>query len=489
MSAAGGGMDFGSEDPLVNFNAGGPVVAGQTIGNFIAGHSVFLIYGDATGTTSVNVYIPNPTVNQIDVKSIFSTDNLHYQVNGPTITAQFTPTISIAGVPIPMAVSDVEKLYGVDHFNWIQKVTLPPGWSAQIKTGTQTFPTQQPLIDPIVTPLAQYQLTNPAANPLANPFLITNKTTPDTLPYYFDETKNGAIDDVRAWNQGTQVSFQDDPGLGLQNNPDRENLVFQTELVGVTVDDMGNVTGEKDTHLGFTWESNYVTDPFVGGIGGVQFGGYLSNLDPSDLPPTLGGGISNVQVFGVPEPSSFVLSILAMFGVLAVSRKKTQRRLHVGAKVVLVVLVTLLARSGLLAQDNTAKPHTEDLSKVYLIDMQNRKATEVEKDKEGNLKLLPDRIYKRYEPVTKRWVYDKTGWQTRPHPHFSVTPKYLLPFSEIPGDWLGVSRDTIFVYLGPPSTGWDSWNVIKKSDATGRYMFWQFTDPPGEVVNYYEVNR
>ena len=190
----------------------------------------------------------------------------------------------------------------------------------EIKTGTQTFQTAQPLIDPIQTPLAQYQLTNPAANPLANPFLITNQTAPDTLPYYFDETKNGAIDDVRFWNQGTQVSFEDNPGLGLQNNPDRENLVFQTELVGVMADDM-----KKDTGLGITWESNYVTDPFVGGLGGVQFGGYLSNLDPSNLPASLGGGISNVQVFGVPEPSSFVLSILAMFGVVAPAMEKIRR--------------------------------------------------------------------------------------------------------------------------------------------------------------------
>lgn len=124
---------------------------------------------------------------------------------------------------------------------------------------------------------------------------------------------------------------------------------------------------------------------------------------------------------------------------------------------------------------------SESETKVVLIDLEKRKGTVVKKDKDGNWNLLPNRLYQRYEPAIKKIVFDITGKTGK----FAVPPSFLLPFSEIPGEWVGGTSDQAFVYEGPPKKGWDAWKEIKRKDGTGRYMFWNFTDPPGESVHYY----
>ena len=85
------------------------------------------------------------------------------------------------------------------------------------------------------------------------------------------------------------------------------------------------------------------------------------------------------------------------------------------------------------------------------------------------------------EPSLKRWIYDRTTDKGK----FVVPLRLLLPMSEIPGEWVGGTSAQSFVYLGPPKKGFDAWKEIKRKDGSGRYMFWNFTEPPGESVHYY----
>jgi tetratricopeptide (TPR) repeat protein len=125
---------------------------------------------------------------------------------------------------------------------------------------------------------------------------------------------------------------------------------------------------------------------------------------------------------------------------------------------------------------------------TYLLDLGKRKLIPVNRDANGNLELLPNRIYYRLEPKTKKWVFDKTGDQAS----FSNPARYLLPLSDIPGEWVGANAHTAWIFLGPPHKGWDAWKEIKREDASGRYMFWNFTGPGNqgeESVHYHSVNR
>jgi hypothetical protein len=74
-----------------------------------------------------------------------------------------------------------------------------------------------------------------------------------------------------------------------------------------------------DTGLGFTWQSNTVLKgkiPVGGGTSIVE-----SMLDPSLLPPVVGGGITNVEIFqpgvsATPEPASLTLFGIGTLGLI-----------------------------------------------------------------------------------------------------------------------------------------------------------------------------
>jgi hypothetical protein len=66
------------------------------------------------------------------------------------------------------------------------------------------------------------------------------------------------------------------------------------------------------TDIGLTWKSNTIIEPVthLPLRGEADFISFLNNPDPSILSPVLGGGIFDIEVFGiVPEPSSAILML------------------------------------------------------------------------------------------------------------------------------------------------------------------------------------
>lgn len=146
---------------------------------------------------------------------------------------------------------------------------------------------------------------------------------------------------------------------------------------------------------------------------------------------------------------------------------------------------------SLILAESKAPKSMHDLSKpaprdtnnairdVFLMDMKERKAKKVERDGNGELKLLPNRVYLRYDETLKKDVFDITTKDGK----FKTPARYLLPLSDIPAKWAGGAEGKAFVFDGPPKKGWDAWREVALSDSNNRYMFWNFTDPPGETVH------
>lgn len=128
---------------------------------------------------------------------------------------------------------------------------------------------------------------------------------------------------------------------------------------------------------------------------------------------------------------------------------------------------------------------TKEPGGVLLIDLRQKKAIKVERDANGDYKLLPLRLYRRYEPLIKKYVFDLSTQQGR----FSSTPHFLLPLSDLPGEWVGAEKDVAFVFVGGEKKGWDLWKEIRAEDARGEYVFWNLSDPPTESVHYHSVTK
>lgn len=155
----------------------------------------------------------------------------------------------------------------------------------------------------------------------------------------------------------------------------------------------------------------------------------------------------------------------------------------------LITFISLLILQSSNAETNSSltsmhdmgasRTNSSDTRDVYLIDIGRKKTVKAERDSHGELKLLPERLYMRYDTELRRNVYDISTSEGK----FASPSRSLLPLSDLPGSWVGANANVAFVFEGPPKKGWNLWREIPMQSARKRYMFWNLTDPPRESVH------
>jgi hypothetical protein len=190
-------------------------------------------------------------------------------VNGPTITATFTPNFGYT-------LAQAEQVCVFTDFNWQQTITsLPSPFPSQFWEVGSNVPPQTPFNDPPPNGYIYQQGTLAGHN---------------LYPVYFDMFTSGNDWSLDSWEQVNTLGFRDTPkdsclpggkGIGCngQTAPAGSVIRFITHLVGVTANSSG--VSIVDTGIGFNWETN-----FNGTSGGVS---KLNNTDPPDSGSGTGG--------------------------------------------------------------------------------------------------------------------------------------------------------------------------------------------------------
>jgi hypothetical protein len=89
----------------------------------------------------------------------------------------------------------------------------------------------------------------------------------------------------------------------------------------------------------------------------------------------------------------------------------------------------------------------------FLVDLKKDKSIPIKPDE----KLEPFRLYKRYDPDAKGWVFDVTDVEGKFQFSDEKGGVALGLNSSIPGEWAGGSSDEWYVFIGPSVTraGWE----------------------------------
>lgn len=247
------------------------------------------------------VYIPSPSISNFTAQDVFR-NPMSFPVpvvyNDVTIEAKFTPHINIAGHDVAMPIDDVALLFGVDHFNWIQTITLPTGWSVREHFFDGTIgPVMTTYVDPVPNSLGRYVIT------AANGYSWSPELPPggaDDAPFYGNEP-------LPIGPTGMGIGFHDGPTMPIAANPGLLSRHFHTELVGVMADGISY----KSTGVYFDWDCNVSGE---GEYSDTDQGGSLRFT-------YVGGSITNLQLT-VPEPSSVAMATIAAFALAAVAWRK-----------------------------------------------------------------------------------------------------------------------------------------------------------------------
>lgn len=136
-------------------------------------------------------------------------------------------------------------------------------------------------------------------------------------------------------------------------------------------------------------------------------------------------------------------------------------------------------KSELAAESSTtASPEMtaeEKKKHVYLFDYPSKKMIKAEKNEKGEDKLLPGRLYLRWNPVLNKWTLDITNMKGK----FPTTPRALLPDSVIPGDFFGEHKSKKFLFHGNRKP-FDSF--IEAPTAAIEFYMWEDGDPPKKAT-------
>lgn len=240
-----GGVDFLN----VYTDTGPPVAAGQMLGDFLSSHGfVSESAGPIVGINDTRsqpdgryTYIDAPSISQFTAEDVFKNprsfgfgaDKREPLVSGAAIYAEFTPHVHVGspapqGYEIPMKLDDVAALFGVDHFNWKQSVTVPANWTVLYSNGISSNPVLRPAPDPIIEPIPNPD--PPVFYTLVNEFGVHGAVSPymsDVNPEYLDDTNLVALTKPFA------IEFFDAPRTDKKFNKNRLFQEFRTELVGV----------------------------------------------------------------------------------------------------------------------------------------------------------------------------------------------------------------------------------------------------------------
>jgi len=281
-------------------------------------------FGQAPSSlASINVSRP------MTIEDIFK-DSITLDPFGPTMFATFAP---FGGA---MSLQDAARLLGVHHFNWFQTVSGPGNVEIQVRDipdismfGNPPFSSApgtllsdaKPAVDPVISYRGSEHLVvrfdgNELNDVVYMP--VNRSTTVDEFPYYLNESDPSVIGHISNFTDPFALGFVDTPrapdwvlsgadGVAAPNY----FLSFTTELVGVGFD--GEPVYFDVPGTSFRWKSNavYRDDPDTL-TGGIQRAVYLSTL-PTDLAPAISsGGVFDIELVGVPEPTAVAL-VLATF--------------------------------------------------------------------------------------------------------------------------------------------------------------------------------
>jgi hypothetical protein len=297
-----------------------------------------------------NIRIPAPdftdlqrasiaTTRALSVEDIFK-DAITAVADGPYIAAGFAP---FGGA---MSLKDAALLLGVDHFNWLQTVSGPGNVEIQVRDipnigqlgdppystapGTLVSSTR-PTIDPVQLGSGNEALVfRVDGSELKDLSYVPVETPPyvDSLPYYLDEFNVASNGHVSKYTTDFDLLFEDRPRvpdwvLSGTNGVAAPNyfLSFTTTVVGVDSD--GEVVHFNVPGASFRWKSNtaYLIDPedTTGGAGRIV---YLRTLSTDYAPDISSGGVFDVELIGVPEPSFVTLVMIALFSALSCVRQR-----------------------------------------------------------------------------------------------------------------------------------------------------------------------
>jgi hypothetical protein len=270
--------------------------------------------------------VPNPKVQQFTAQDIFRTGKSALKPvlsnNDTKITINYKPYLEVdkdengESIDIQIAPSDVVRLMpGVHHLNWLQTITLPENWSAVTRVhGEVVGQPQRTYFDPVPFVGGSYTIRDAAGVEHDVPY---PDTVPDGAKFY------RRVDEALRYQ--TFHQFNDQPGAILGKDEPVPNEVptriFETELVGVLEDLVTPVR----TGLKVRWKSNSLLRDLSGKIVPISGGIVIldSVLDPVEYPTEwVSGGIFDVEVFQVPEPSALALAAFGVLGLLIAARFK-----------------------------------------------------------------------------------------------------------------------------------------------------------------------
>lgn len=117
-----------------------------------------------------------------------------------------------------------------------------------------------------------------------------------------------------------------------------------------------------------------------------------------------------------------------------------------------------------------------------------RELVEVERDGKGELpKLLPKRVYRRWDAGLKKYVYEVTNDDGM----FVAPSRSLVPHSTLPGHWFGRSKSEWYVLspgkeADPVTKKFEDWRKIEaRDDVAAEYTYYVQSDPPTHVTYDY----
>jgi len=244
-----------------------------------------------------------------DPYEILKNSPIRIENNNSNIYAYFEPMGSLG----PVALSDLAEALDVDHFNWVQHVTLQPDDWTLVRLNeerTDGVVVEVPWVDPDmhVANIDQMVMVNEELEE-SEPFV---PMIADNHIFYFDDPGQaegvtaGRIEDFTSEHV---MSFEDAPRFPVGWFLSEEYVQFETKLVGVREDKSAKYFDDIPG-MSFTWKCDLTSD-----------GGSIWTAYYSDVPDALSGSIFDVQLSGaVPEPSA--LALLGLGGLLVLVRRK-----------------------------------------------------------------------------------------------------------------------------------------------------------------------
>jgi hypothetical protein len=282
-------------------------------------------------------------------------------IGGSVSAARSQNGIQATFQPLATTLQQAADICGVDHFNWVQRITSIPAswrlveirdfsWSTVEVNGKVTqvpnvkYDSSRGWYDPQQpdeqAPFGIASTPLPALDPLLNGkdvlygievdveidghrtsrgAMIPQFGTDDKLPAYDYGSDVLEVNtfDYRYDSAGTQFQFFDHPVFHSWMFQPGEFVEFETELVGM--DKAGNVIKKYDPSYGTSirWKSNATSSKMEGF---ELFSSEVPSLDD------ITGGVFDIR-YVVPEPSGYAQAVIALIamGVFSVCRFRTSR--------------------------------------------------------------------------------------------------------------------------------------------------------------------